>query len=389
VAVSPLSLSASALFQYVSFDFLWWVLLTFALVKRLQSGDERWWLLIGASIGLAVLTKYTIAFLVAGLAVAVIATPLRRDLLTRWLWLGALVATVIAAPNLVWQFRHDFASLEFLRAIHERDVEIGRTDHFLVEQLYLASAAASVPFWMAGLHAFTVGELRRFRAVAILLLVTFALFVIAHGRGYYTAPLFPVAVAAGATVLTRWSDAARPLIRRLAFGVVALLFAGCVALSVVVLPVAPVGSALWKITSSANSDLREEIGWPELAQEVARVYRSLPAEERARTAIFCSNYGEAGALELYGPPLGLPQPVSPVNTFWLRGYGDGSATTIIVLGADREDVEQSCRSVSPVGTISNRHGVENEETREHKTIYLCRELTLTWPKIWTNSRSFG
>ena len=86
-----------------------------------------------------------------------------------------------------------------------------------------------------------------------------------------------------------------------------------------VTPIIPVGSAYWPLVAKTNTDMLEELGWPELAQETARIWGTLSDEERAHAAVFCSNYGEAGALNFYGPPLGLPPVVSPVNSFWLRG----------------------------------------------------------------------
>src|SRR5207253_9861032 len=135
VAVSPISLAASSLFQYVAFDFLWWVLIAWFVIRLIVTEDARWWIAIGATIGLGVLTKYTIAFFVAGVVAAVLFTPLRAHLRSRWLWIGAALSIAIAAPNLIWQARHGFISLQFLSEIHARDVRIGRTSHFLIEQL--------------------------------------------------------------------------------------------------------------------------------------------------------------------------------------------------------------------------------------------------------------
>jgi 4-amino-4-deoxy-L-arabinose transferase-like glycosyltransferase len=107
---------------------MWWVTIAWMTVRLLQSENPRWWLGIGAAIGLGAMTKYTIAFLCAGLAVGVLLSPARRYLRSRWLWLGVAVALAICLPNLVWQARHDFISLDFLNSIHARDVRIGRTD---------------------------------------------------------------------------------------------------------------------------------------------------------------------------------------------------------------------------------------------------------------------
>src|SRR6185436_17234232 len=131
-AIAPISLAGSALYQYFSFDYLWWVAIAYCVASLIATEDERWWIAIGAAIGLAVLTRYTIAFLVAGLAVGGFVTGMHRHLRSRWFWTGVAVAFAFALPHFIWEARHGFITLEFLKSIHARDVRIGRADHFLI-----------------------------------------------------------------------------------------------------------------------------------------------------------------------------------------------------------------------------------------------------------------
>lgn len=389
VAASGVSLAASSLFQYVSFDYLWWVLLAWLVVRVAETDDRRWWLAVGAVVGLGFLTKYTILFFVAGLGVGFIATPLRRHLASPWLWAGVAVSLAVAAPNLLWQARHDFVTLEFLKSIHARDVSIGRTDHFILNQLFVPANPVTVPLWGAGLYAlFAWPPLRRFRVLGWAALTTFALFVIARGRDYYTAPLYPMLLAAGAAWLLSALKARGVHERRaMAVAVPVLLLAGCT-VAAVVTPVAPVGSRWWRRSLEVSGDLREEVGWPELVAEVARVWNTIPEAERARAAIYCANYGEAGAVNLYGPRYGLPQAISGINSFWERGYGSTPPETVIVLGGSRERLEQRFESVAPAGRVPNPLGVANEESG-HPDIYLCRRPRESWPELWPKLRAFG
>ncbi len=165
VAVSPVSMSAGHLFQYVSFDFLWAVVTVYFVIRLLNSGNPRWWLAIGAAIGLGLMTRYTIAWLVAGLAVGFLLTPARKLLMSRWLLAGAAVTLVIVLPNLIWQASHGFISLDFLRTIHARDIRIGRTDGFLWKQLVVPAHPFTIPLWIAGLlFYFRKPEGERYRA---------------------------------------------------------------------------------------------------------------------------------------------------------------------------------------------------------------------------------
>ncbi len=142
-AAVPFCLGGGALMQYVSFDYLCWVLVAYFTLRLLRSDDPRWWLAIGAAIGFGVLSKYAMPFLVAGLVTGVFLTGARRDLKSKWLWLGVAVSLLIFLPNLVWQAQHHFVSLDFLKHIHARDVRQGRARYFLPGQLTLGKFSRS------------------------------------------------------------------------------------------------------------------------------------------------------------------------------------------------------------------------------------------------------
>ncbi|MFT3789598.1 MAG: glycosyltransferase family 39 protein [Rudaea sp.] len=388
VALAPVSLSGSALFMYVTFDYLWYVLLAYFVVCRIESGDARWWLAIGAMVGLGMMTKYTAAFFAAGLVAGVVLTPLRADLRSKWLWCGVALALLIFLPNLIWQYRHDFVTLDMLRQIHARDVRIGRADGFLGQQFYIATNPFSVPLWLLGLcSVFARGHGGRWRILGWMALVPLAIFVAAQGRGYYAAPLYPMLIAAGAIQLQILVERLRSMKWQRAAWIAsfAIVLSGALALRVC-LPLVPVNSPAWARVNELNGDFREQFGWPELAREVARIRDGLTAEERAQTGIWASNYGEAGALDLYGPQYGLPQAWSAANSFWLRGPYGRTPQNMIVVGSDgKKDLEQPCTTFELVGHTGNDAKVENEETKWHPDIFLCRgvrkPLAQLWPKL--------
>lgn len=153
-------------------------------------------------------------------------------------------------------------------------------------------------------------------------------------------------------------------------------------------PIAPVNSPLWDVTNSVHDNFREQIGWTELTKTVAEIYHALPDNEQARTGILTGNYGEAGAINLYGPDYGLPRAISGVNSMWLRGYGDPAPTQVIVVGYARERGEQFFASCRLVGNVTNRFGVENEETQRPQ-IWLCSEPLRPWEEMWPQMQAFG
>jgi 4-amino-4-deoxy-L-arabinose transferase-like glycosyltransferase len=354
-----------------------------------ETDEPRWWLAIGVVVGLGFLTKYTTLFLVAGLVVGVLAPPWRGHTTGGWLWAGGAATSGDAAPHLVWQVRHDFVTLEFLKSIHARDVAIGRTDHFLFNQLFVTANPVTVPLWAAGLVALFVSPgLRRFRVLGWMAVTPFALFVVARGRDYYAAPIYPMLFAAGATFLLGLSKTRGAAGRWAAAAAAPVLLLAGAGVAAVVTPVAPVGSRWWRQALAMNGDLREEVGWPELVAEVARVWGTIPEAERARAAVYCSNYGEAGAVNLYGPRHGLPQAISGINSFWARGYGDPPPETVVVVGGRRELLEQRFESVTLAGRVPNPLGVANEESGR-PDIYLCRRPRESWAELWPRLRAFG
>lgn len=389
-AAAPFCIGAGALMQYVSFDGLFWVLTSYFVLRLLKSDDPRWWIAIGCAIGLGLQTKYTILFLVSGLIVGIAATKARRHLGGRWFWYGVATALLIFLPNFLWQAQHGFVSLAFLRHIHEHDISIGRTKGFLPDQLKMTLLA--FPLWMAGLVYYLFSRsAARFRVLGWMYLIPLLLFVIAKGRGYYLAPAYPMLFAAGSVWGEQWLTSLRrpwaPAARGSAW---AALMADVVIAVAFTLPLAPVNSAWWRVANGNNGDLREEIGWPELVETVAGIRDSLPPQERARLGVLAGNYGEAGALNLYGPKYGLPRAISGINSFWQRGYGDPPPRTLILVGISGRFMDRHFTGCQLAGHTWNRDRVENEETQDHPDIFVCRGLLdQSWPEFWKDFQYFG
>lgn len=389
-AISPVALTAGTLIQYMSFDYLWWLLLAFFLVHLLAMDDHRWWLGIGAAIGLGMMTKYTIAFFVAGLIAATLFTPIRRHLRTIWPWAGAAVALLIFLPNFIWQIQHQFISLDFLSAIHTRDIAWGRTDSFLPDQLYVASNPFLIPLWVAGLGFCLLHQRgKRFRALVWAFLVTVVLLYFARGRGYYTGPAYAMLLTAGAVWWEGWLAERTANARRVGLIISwTLLVVGSLVGLILIKPIAPVNSPLWEITSQVNGEVVEMIGWPDLAAQVAQIYAEIPADEKPFTVVLAGNYGEAGALDLYRQDLDLPRVISGSNSLWHRGYGSPEPETVIVVGFERNYALRFFASCQTAGRVTNQYGVQNEETLHHIGLYVCRQPRLPWAKLWQEMQWF-
>ena len=127
LAATPFCLIAGSMMQYVSFDYLWWVLIAYFVVSLVRSDDPRWWVAIGATIVVGMETKYTMGVFALAVAVGTVLTPLRKHLRSKWLWIGVALSLLIFLPNALWQWHNHFVSLDFLQHIHKRDIRIGRT----------------------------------------------------------------------------------------------------------------------------------------------------------------------------------------------------------------------------------------------------------------------
>jgi 4-amino-4-deoxy-L-arabinose transferase-like glycosyltransferase len=390
VATAPLTLFQSAILQYVCFDYTCWVLVAYLTIRLRESENPHWWLGIGVAIGLGMMTKYTMAFCVAGILVGVILTDTRRYLSSPWLWGGVALSLLIFLPNLIWQIEHNFISLDFLRSIHERDVRMGRTRGFLIEQFIGCVNPLTIQFVVLGLYFyFVLPQGKNYRLLGWMYVVPLVLFLVAQSRSYYLAPAYPMLIAAGAVVWERWLVSLSETWARLMRGMTWLaLVTGGLAFGLLLLPVAPVNSPLWNVTRRMHDGFTEQIGWPELVGIVATIYTQLPPEDKPRTSILAGNYGEAGAINLYGPAYHLPTAISGTNSYWLRGYGD-PPQVVIALGFARDYLESSFESCYLAGHPTNRYGVENEETKEHPDIFVCRELREPWPLFWKRFRHFG
>ncbi len=390
-AVAPLFLRAGTLFQPVVFEQLWWSLAALALARLLDGADRRWWLGLGAAVGAGALTKFSVAFLGAGLAAAVVLSPLRAALRTRWPWLALGVAAVLAAPSVAGQVARGWpflAQMEALQA-HQLD-QMNRLDFVTGQFLMLGPAA---PLWLVGLGALLAAPaLRRFRPLGILGLTVFGLLLLGGGKAYYFGPLHPLLLAAAAALLVPWLTRAG---RRWAFaGAVGFLLLGGTLLLPLGVPLLPpermarYAAALGQGRTTRTNygtmlalpqDFADMTGWPEQVAAVAAVFHALPPAEQAQAMILANNYGRAGALALFGPPQGLPYPVSRHGDFYFWGSGGGDGAVTIIVGGTTAQWLEYFGEVTEAARAANRWGVDEEQD---VPIFVCRHPRQDLPALF-------
>jgi hypothetical protein len=410
VALSPLPLFQGTQFQYTSFDYLWWVLVAYFTVLLLRTENPRWWLAIGAAVGMGLLTKYSIIFYIAGILAGVAFTRARRYLKSPWFWAGIALAVLICLPNFLWQVRHQFISYDFLQYIHTRDVLQGHAIGFIPDQLTVCINPVAGLLAVAGLGSFLLSS--RYRMLAWMYIVPFAILFFAEGRGYYLAPAYPMLLAMGAVAGEQWAAAPRKLsasaLKKLRKGAIAQSRRSTsglgrrVAVAVFFTGLAACGAAIFAMeipfqssgplrdfALERNHDQREEFGWNELVKTVAGIRDSLTPEQQASLGIMVGNYGEVGAIEILGPPYHLSPPLSLVNSAWLRGYPTPQPTTLIVVGLSHEAVDKVFTGCQLAGHNGNAEGIPNEESTIHPDIFVCGSPRLPWPDFWARYKGFG
>jgi 4-amino-4-deoxy-L-arabinose transferase-like glycosyltransferase len=368
--ISPMFVGANILYQTVSFDQLVWAVASLLFVRLLRGAHPREWLLVGLVFGIGLETKYTVIGLGIAILVGLLATKSRWHLASPWPWLGFGIAILLLVPNLVWQVGHHWDSVAY--TLEHR----GNTDGpvaYVVQQLLLAGPQL-LPIVVMGVWWLWHDE--RFKAAAVMIIAVELLFFLVGGKAYYPAPIYPLAYAAGSiwfveVVRHRW-------IRRVAVSVAVAITLVLLPIGLPILPAkAMADSGIWK----ARKDFADMYGWPDLVDQVTTVYQRLPLSDRSSVMILASNYGEAGALDLYGH--GLPTVVSAHLTYYYWAPAHMSPSTVIVVGYSRGYLATIFGDIQEAGTITNSYGLHNEEYG--KAIWICRSplvpLDQAWPRL--------
>jgi len=409
VALAPVFMRPGNLFHPVILDQLWWTLALLALARIGRTaeedggaGDPVAWIGLGVFGGLGLLTKFSIGFIGVSMVVGLLLSPQRRVLLTRWPWEAAVLALLIGSPSIVGQVQ-----LGFPVAGQMRDLQASQLQHvsyleFLVEQLMFLGPIMLLPVLAVG-RLLTVPAARGHRAVAWSCLAAFGLLLVLHGKAYYIAPIYPVLIGAGAAALELGTGVLAGhvvgrvtgnVVRGLVMALVLIFGAGSLPMGLPILSPTPMAryAAATGVTPATRTnwgghlplpqDYADMIGWPEEVAAVARVYRSLPPDQRAQAIVAGDSYGHAGAIDYYGPKLGLPPAISAAGSYWFFGPGTKPGNVGVVLGDDSASLARLFRVVRPVLRVDNPWGVPEEQ---HVPIFVVEQpfhpLQQVWPSL--------
>ena len=394
VIVAPIYLAFSSLFTMNVFEPLFWMGAAYLMIRLVQTADSRLWLGFGLLAGLGLENKHSTLLFGFAVAVALVLSPQRRELGRRWIWLGLLLTLLVFLPNLLWQWAHAFPTVEDLQNVARsgKNVVLGPVS-FLAQQLLILHPVLA-PLWLGGLLWLLFAQTGRYRLLGWTVLVFFVTAFALKAKNYYLAPIYPMLLAAGGVALesglARWSWTREKIIPRAA--ILALAFGSGALTAPLVVPLLEPERYLayerWLGIERQKTEVAHEgplpqmfgdqFGWPELVAEVARIYQALPPADRPKAAIFARNYGEAGAINLFGPRYGLPRAVSSHQTYFFWGPQGYTGEIAVALQFSREELLESCASVEQVGRHFHPWGM----AEENRPIYLCRGLTPPLPELW-------
>jgi hypothetical protein len=331
---------------------------------------------------------------VGALGLGILATRTRRILADRWVWAGAAVALLLAMPNFWWQIANGFPSLEFYRNAHFLK-NVPSPPMQTLTMLTLSMNPLTLPLWLAG-FAFLLG--RRDGAAFRFLGVTCIVLLAAHVASQTSRPdrvagMFPILLAAGAV-------AAERLVRARAgrIAMAGVIAAASLALAPIVVPLLPppvlarytaaLGfkySAERGKTSPIPQLLADRTGWESYVDDVERVYKSLSPEDRRRAIIYAPSYGQAGAIELWGPARGLPRVIGAQNTYWHWSAGHTNSDVLIAVDASASRLRTLFRDVRVAGRVECDYCMS---WRNDVEILVARGSTAPMESTWSRLRHY-
>ncbi len=374
-----------------AFEPLFWMGCALVMARFLRTGDSRLWIWFGVLAGLGLENKHSMAFFGVAVVVALLLTEHRREFLKPWIWLGVAAMLVLFAPNLIWQIRHHFPTLEDLENVKRTHKNVILGPVAFVGRQILDIHPILFPVWVTGL-VWTLWS-RRWRLLGLTFAVLFVLMELTHGKEYYVFPIYPMMLAAGAVAIAGWlAGLRRPaMAASLRVGIVMVI----VAAMAVFLPIGTwmlspqhyiaytraIGFMPKQMETHQKAPLpqpmADQFGWPEMVREIAGIYDSLSPEERAETGIIAGNYGEAGAVDEFGPRYGLPTAISGHQNHFYWGPPREHYKNYIVIQWDESDVQKYCDSYRAFP-----HESEFGMEEENRPIFLCVGAKFDVVKDW-------
>jgi hypothetical protein len=389
----PAVLALDGFLSMNAFEPLFWMSCIFVLVRILRTGESRLWLWFGLLAGLGLENKHSTLSFGFAVTIALLLTHHRREFARPWICIAGAIALAIFLPNIIWQIRHHWPTIEDLANVRREGKNVVLGPLAFGKEQILDIGPILLPLWLAGLVWFLRD--RRWRVLGLTFAVFFVSMEVAHAKNYYVFPIYPMLLAGGAVAIEHWLANRAVWARAAVVAIVVLASLPTLPMVTWMLPPERLltyqnaigfkpAKAEVHHESLLNQPIADQFGWPEMVRAVAAIYNSLPPEERAQTGIWAGNYGEAGAINLFGPQYGLPRAWSRHQNHWYWGPPPQVFKNLIVIQWSVDDVRDNCTSFQAFDHYQ-RFGMGEE----NQPIYLCRGVEFDIQKIWWHSHHWN
>ena len=397
ITIAPIFLIVDSFYSMNAFEPLFWMCAAYIVIKIVNNGNQKLWLLFGILAGLGLHNKHSMLFFGFALALGLVFSDQRKQLRSKWFWIGGIVAGILVLPNLLWQMTHGWATLEFLQNAQQwKNAPMSPLEFIYAQVLFQHPLV--FPLWLTGMLAFFLHhDLKKYRFFGWAFIALLLLFILQRGKPYYLSPVFPLVIAAGSIAFEQFVN--RHQWKWLSRMYVALLVLGGLATLPLSLPVLPAETyvryaaalslqppKMERFKESALPQVfADRFGWKEMVSEVAAAYDSLAPEEKSVATIYTQNYGEAGAIDFLGGQYHLPKAISGHNSYWLWGLHGNSGSVLIVVGGRAEDHSKVYESVKQVATHRNEYAMPFET---NLPIFVCRKPKISLTDAWKKTKHY-
>ena len=397
VMVMPVLMVFGSFYSMNAYEPLLFTTIAFFVVKMLQQQNARYWLMVGILFGLGLQMKHTMVLYGLALVIGLLCTPQRKLLWNRWVIWGFLACFLIILPNLVWEVVNRFPTLELYHNSFVYKNIPKPALQIIAEQIVFANPATFL-LWFGGAVALLFASAKKYRPFLFAYVFLMVVMIAGHSsRPDRITSIYPFLMAMGTVstevYLRKWQRVTQLFMAT-------LMLAGGIILAPLFMPLLPPASfkvyaaklgIQFDIEAGKKGEpipqwLADRIGWPEFAFEVAKVYHSLPLDEQRNTVIVSSNYGQAGALELYGPQLGLPAVYGTHNSFHSWGPPPDSVTTYIGVNIDVEGVKDMFESIEEAAVYNC---ADCTRPQQIQPIYILRGPRFSIKKEWSKFKIYG
>jgi 4-amino-4-deoxy-L-arabinose transferase-like glycosyltransferase len=393
--LSLVFLRINNLYQPVTFDIMFFVLSFFLFINILEEPKPKYWILLGITLGIGLLNKYTMLLFPLGAAVGVFLSPHRILVKDKWLWIAMAITLLIWLPNLLWQQQQGWPFFEHMRALSA--YQFANMNPFIFTIVQFLMNIHAVWLWILGLVFFLFSsKAGQWRPLGWIFVSLFIILLMLSGKPYYLVAVYPMLFAGGACVLERFrAKKQRRWVLPLS---VALILAGSI-------PMIPAGIPVFSVEGMVDyfrkigitealrwedgeihalpQDYADMLGWEEMVQAVAKTWHSLPDSERSDCALFTSNYGQAGAIDYYSERYELPASISKGSSYWLWGYRDYDGSCMVVAGLNDEAIARFYNIVIPGASYHVPYAREDDTA-----IYIASDPKLPIDSLWQILRAY-